>query len=144
MNLTSSSTFIFKRVRGTRGLFGGILAAAVTVSFLALATASCSDSGSTAPQTRPSGPALTATPPSASIGNGTSQTVSITGGQEPYAIIQIPVAGLASAVWTDSAHTPASLTVFGAATVATGSTSVIIRDSSPSVAKSVTIPIIKN
>lgn len=144
MNLTSFSTSIFERVRSTRGLFGGLIAGAVAVSFLALATASCSDSGSTAPQAKPSGPALTSTPPSASVGNGTSQTIAITGGQEPYTVIQIPIATLARAVWVDSAHTPASLTVFGAATMATGSTSVIIRDSSPSAARSVTIPIIKN
>jgi hypothetical protein len=144
MKSLSSSTSISERVRSAGGLIGGVLAGAVAIAFLALATASCSDSGSTAPPGQPGGPALTSAPPSASVSNGSSQTITITGGQEPYVITQIPLAALARAVWVDSAHTPASLTVFGAASVATGSTSVIIRDSSPSAARTVTIPIIKN
>jgi hypothetical protein len=144
MSLTSFSTSISEHARRAHGWLGGILAGAVVVLFLALATESCKDSGSTAPPLQPGGPALTSAPPSATVSSGTSQTVSITGGQAPYTMSQLPVASLASAVWVDSAHTPASLTVFGAATVATGSTSVIIRDSSPSATRSVTIPIIKN
>lgn len=124
------------------GIVRGILGGAVALAFLALATESCKDNGSTAPP--PTGPSLTSAPPSAAVGNGTSQTVSIAGGQAPYSIAQLPISSLATAVWVDSAHTPASLTVFGAATVATGSTSVIIRDSSPSTARTVTIPVIKN
>jgi hypothetical protein len=131
-------------VRTAAGVLTGILGSITAVAFLTLAAASCKDSGSTGPPLQGGGPSLVAAPPSASVGNGTSVSVSISGGQEPYAITSIPVAALARAVWVDSTHTPATLTVFGAATVATGSTAVIIKDSSPSAPRTVTIPIVKN
>src|SRR5512147_583430 len=135
MNLTSFYTFTSSR---------GWVGIATAVAFVILAAASCKDAGSTGPSIVSGGPSLVAVPPSASVSSGTSMSVSISGGQEPYAITTLPVAALAQAVWVDSAHTPATLTVFGAATVATGSTAVIIRDSSPSAPRTVTIPIQKN
>lgn len=119
-----------------------ILAATVGIAFMALAVLSCSDSGSEPPAQVAAG--LTATPSSVTVGSGSSQTVSIGGGKAPYAITQPPSAAYARAIWTDSTTTPATMTIIGTATVATGSTSVRVKDSSPSPEKQVEIPIRKN
>jgi hypothetical protein len=115
----------------------GVLAAVLLVA------AGCSDRGSEAPE--PQAGLLTAAPPSATVGQGDTVRVAISGGTPPYAIAAAPNASLASAVLADPSLEPATL-VITAVTVASvsGSTSVRVTDSSPAPGRAVTVPITRN
>jgi hypothetical protein len=114
----------------------------VATALIALAIASCSDAGTAPAAALPAG-GLTSSLPAVTVTAGQTVDVNIAGGVAPYAVKIPPNPGLARAVWGDSSHTPARLTIIGVVTVATGSTSVRVKDSSPSPEKEVEIPVTK-
>jgi hypothetical protein len=116
-----------------------ILSIAVGVAFVIGSIGCSKDSGSPTQSQQTQNPStlLTAVPASASVGVGTFQIISISGGKPPYSIASPPNA-IATAVLSHPDSIIASVTITGV-TVATASTAVTIRDSIA--AKSVTISI---
>ena len=87
----------------------------------------------------PNNQSLTAIPSFASVGVGTSQSVSIGGGTPPYAISTAPT-GIATAQLLNSDSLVATLSITGVSVASVG-TAVTVRDNSASPAKTVTVPI---
>ena len=117
-----------------------LLLCAVFAAGTILIISSCKDMGDqVTQQPPPAGGLLTAIPPSVTVGQGASANVSIRGGSAPYVIAIPPNSALASASILDSTLTITGVSVASVA----GSTSVKVRDSSPSPQKEVTVPITK-
>ena len=112
----------------------------VVVAMAAMVAASCSDKGETT--SPPVVATLTAAPASASVSQGQTVNVAVSGGTAPYHILTHPDPALATAALQDSAMNPVTLMITGVS-VATGSTSVRVGDSSPSSQKQVTVAITK-
>ncbi len=116
-------------------IFSLVLVAGITIVAL-----HCSKSSSpTQPPNTPAVPSLNATPSSATVSVGTSQNVSVSGGAPPYAISASPSA-IATAQILNADSAIAIIQITGV-TVASVSTSVVIRDNTTTTPKSVTIPI---
>lgn len=89
-------------------------------------------------------PSLVAVPSSVTVAQAQAVNVSISGGTPPYAIVEQPDAGLATAVLQNAATEPATLVITGVTVAsAAGSTSVKVRDSSPAPAREVSVPVTK-
>jgi hypothetical protein len=101
----------------------------------------CSDKGDNPPEAPPAGVTLTAVPPAVSVGQGQAANVVISGGTPPYAIRLSPDTSLVSAALLNPTSNPVTLVITGV-TVATGSTSIRVGDSSP-VEKGATVQITK-
>jgi len=88
-------------------------------------------------------PPLVATPPSVTVGSGASVNVTISQGNPPYSIVQIPDASLATAQFVDPNVASAILQITGVTNAsASGPTSVRVHDSKL-VPSEVDIPITK-
>ena len=87
----------------------------------------------------PNTPSLTAVPSFANVAIGMSENLSISGGTPPYAIAAGP-AGIATAQLLNSDSLVATLRITGVS-IASGGTSVTVRDNSTSSLKTVTVPI---
>jgi hypothetical protein len=92
----------------------------------------------TQPPTSP-GPQLSAVPSSIRVAVGIAQNVTVSGGTPPYDIVSGPTA-IAAAVLFNRDSLVATIQITGVS-VASVSTAVTIRDASPSVAKTVRVPI---
>jgi hypothetical protein len=103
----------------------------VVIAVLVFNVVSCSKNSSPTQVQQTTPPQLTAVPPSAAVGVGTSQNIAISGGTPPYSAI-------ATAQLTNPDSLVATLTITGV-TVATASTSITVRDSAA--VKNVTISI---
>ncbi|MBI4536056.1 MAG: hypothetical protein HY708_07240 [Ignavibacteriae bacterium] len=116
----------------------------VTVlSVFALAVIACSkDQTPTTTPTQQTG-GLQASPSGVVVSQGQTQNVTITGGVNPYVIATPPNASLATAQFVNANLDTAILSITGAVTTATGSTSVRVRDSSTPTQREVTIAITK-
>lgn len=109
----------------------------VMLAALLIGGTGCKKDSSSPTQPPTTTPQLTAVPPSASVGVGASQIVTISGGRPPYTISGPPTSSAtASLAHPESVVT--TLTITGV-TVASTSTSVTVDDSASS--KKVTIPI---
>lgn len=117
------------------------LMVSVIVVGLGMLPSACSknDYSPTSSTPPPSGQSLSASPSFASVGVGTSQTVSIGGGTPPYAISAAPTA-IAAVQLLNSDSLVATLNITGVSIASVG-TSVTVRDNSASPAKAVTVPI---
>ncbi len=100
------------------------------------------DYSSVAPPDQPAPQGLTATPSSVSVSSSQSQTVIVRGGVHPYVIAQAPASTLAQATIVDAGRDTITVTISGVS-VATGSTSVVIRDGTTPQPKSVAVGITK-
>lgn len=106
---------------------------------LAVGVLSCSDMGDSPTVAPPAGGTLTATPASVTVGQAEARVVVISGGTLPYMIADAPDGSLATAALTADTLTITGVTVASVS----GSTSVKVRDSSPSPEKEVRVPVTK-
>jgi len=113
-----------------------LLVAAVTVVALHCSKSSGSP---TQPATPATPSTLNAAPPSVTLSANTSQNVTISGGAPPYSISSAPSA-IATAQISNADSAMAIIHIVGV-TVASVSTSVVIKDNTTPAPKSVTIPI---
>ncbi len=113
-----------------------IIAAAFV--FVALDCSKSSNSP-TQPSTSNPPPSLNAAPPSVTVAVGAHQSVTVSGGTPPYAIVTAPNS-TATALLVNADSATAILQITGV-TVASVSTSVVVKDNTMSTAKSVTVPI---
>jgi hypothetical protein len=100
------------------------------------------DNAVVAPVDQPVQQGLTASPASVSVSSSQSRNIVVSGGIQPYAIAQAPSSALAQATIADASRDTITVTISGVS-VATGSTSVIIRDGSTPQPKTVTVGITK-
>lgn len=117
----------------------------VFVVMFGLAIVGCSDAGdgSTQPPPGGGGGGLTAQPSTVTVSNGVTVNVQISGGTTPYVIDDPPNSSLATAMFVNPNVTPAVLNITGVST-ASGTTSVKVKDSTPSPEREVRVTIIKN
>jgi hypothetical protein len=99
----------------------------VVIAVLIFNVVSCSKNTSPTQVQQTTPHQLTAVPPSAAVGVGTSQNIAISGGTPPYSVASGPSA-IATAQLTNPDSLVATLTITGV-TVATASTSITVRDS---------------
>jgi hypothetical protein len=113
------------------------------MSCVGMTTLSCKrDESPVAPGYQPTQQGLSAVPSTVSVSSSQSRNVSISGGIQPYAIVQAPSASLASATIVDANRDTIVLSISGV-TTATGSTAVVVRDATTPQPKSVSIAITK-
>lgn len=114
----------------------------VVITALAAVAFNCSKSSSSPTQpttSAPPPPSLTAAPPSVSVGAGTSQDVTVSGGMPPYTIATPP--GANATAQLQNADSASAIVHITGVSIASVSTSVVIRDNTASSPKSVSIPI---
>ncbi len=113
----------------------------VFIAAFALVALHCSKSSSspTQPPYSTPPPSLNAAPPSVTVGAGTSQDVTVSGGMPPYTISTPPSSNATAQL--QNADSASAIVHITGVTVASVSTSVVIRDNTVSSPKSVSIPI---
>jgi hypothetical protein len=116
-------------------LAGGVVCIAVLIG-------SCKKDESQPTTPVPQGPQLTAVPLGVTVGLSQSQNVTITGGTHPYTVAQPPNGNLASAQFVNANLDTAVLVITGVS-MATGATSMIVRDATTPQQKSVAVGILK-
>jgi len=113
----------------------------VLMFLLTLALQSCSkDEAPSSSQQQGGG--LSASPSSVTVSTNQTRTTAISGGVAPYVIASAPSASLATAQLMNANLDTAILSITGVS-MATGSTSVRVRDSSPPPERQVTVGIQK-
>ncbi len=103
---------------------------------------SCSKNDYPSSTQESTGSTLNANPQSVAVIGGQTRNTIIYGGVHPYLITVAPAASFASAQFLDANVDTAILQITGVG-VASGSTSVTVKDSSPSPQKHVTVSIVK-
>ena len=113
----------------------------VFIAAFALVALHCSKNSSspTQPPSSTPPPSLNAAPSSVALGAGGSQDVTVSGGKPPYAIASPPNANATAQL--QNADSASAIVHITGVSIASVSTSVVIRDNTASSPKSVSIPI---
>lgn len=121
---------------------GSVVHMRVFVIALILASHSCSKDETPSSSQQQQAGSLRAEPSSVTVSTNQTRTVAVSAGVPPYLIASAPSPNLATAQFVNASLDTSVLSITGVS-VATGSTSVRIKDSSPSPEKEITIQISK-